>query len=263
MKSRKKFNKLLITSFISACLTLPFSANANNCDISFQYGVIIDPDHVRFLEHDMTYVQINNENQLFVHGKEVKLTPQQTQLVTQYTTGIRQQVPQIVEIAIEGVDIGLKAVNQVIAGVTGENSASHQKIQKHFDELQWRLRKRFNHSDQNYYIAPQDFDDFEDIFAGQFEQEIESIVTESIGTILMAVGEAMNNQENSSSENRDDNFSDRMETMGDELELEISSKVTTLESKTAMFCAKLRELDDIETQLNQQISALKSFSLIN
>ena len=136
----------------------------------------------------MTYVQIKNENQLCVQGKEVKLTPRQTQLVTQYTTEIRQQVPQIVEIAIGGVDIGLKAVNQVIAGVTGENSASHQKIQKHFDELQWRLRKRFNHSDQNYYIAPQDFAAFEDIFAGQFEHEIESIVTESIGTILMAFG---------------------------------------------------------------------------
>ena len=133
---------------------------------------------------------------------------------------------------------------------------------KRFDELQWRLRKRFNQSDQNFYIAPQDFDDFDEIFAGQFEQEIESIMTESIGSILTAVGEAVTSNEETNNESRVGALGDRISTIGEELELEINSKVDSLESKAAMFCQSIKVLGEIENQLSQQVAELEQFDLI-
>ena len=44
-------------------------------------------------------------------------------------------MPKIVSIAIDGVDIGLKAVNKAIDGFTVENSASQQKTMGQFNEL--------------------------------------------------------------------------------------------------------------------------------
>ena len=248
---------------IALCTTLlSHQAAARHCDINFQHGVIIDPHHIRILNHGITFVQINDDKQLFVQGREVMLSDKQSMLVNQYASGIRQQVPEIVSIAIEGVDVGLKAVNKVIAGVTGENSASHQKLQKKFDELQWRLRKRFNHSDDSFYIAPQDFDDFDQIFAGAFEQEIETLVTESVGTILLAVGEAMENEGNGSTESRMDAFDQHLENMGEDLELEITDKVSAIEQKAEEFCEKLLELDAIETELTEHVEELATFDLI-
>jgi len=243
---------------------LPGQSQAYQCNIHLNYGVVIDPLHIRILDHGKTYVQINDDNQLFVSGKEIKLTAEQKTLVTQYTQGIRKQIPEIVSIAIEGLDVGLKAVNKVIAGLTGENSASHQKLQKRFSELQWRLRKRFNHSDNNYYIASQDFDDFDEIFAGQFENEIEAIVSDSIGTILMAVGEAManKNEEQESSEQRVNTFDQKFSSIGEELELKIGSKANAIETKTSEICLQLKKLSKIEHQLMQSISALNNFELI-
>jgi len=235
---------------------------AEQCDINLNYGVVIDPDHVRIIDKDKTTLQINGNDQLFVNGKEVNLTNKQKELVTRYTMGIREQIPSIVSIAIEGVDIGFKAVNKVVSGITGENSASHQKLQKHFDELQWRLRKRFNHSDQSFYIAPQGFDDFEQIFINEFEQEIEAIITDSLGTILVAVGEAINNKDSQNSEQRAKPFDERMASIGEELELEVGGKIDALKSKAEMFCTKLAELDDIEDQLNQEVKELRQYNLI-
>ncbi|WP_286235280.1 YggN family protein [Thalassotalea sediminis] len=255
-----KYCKLLVLIGISSFSAV--NANASKCDINFQHGIIIDPSHIRILDHGQTIVQINNDKQLFVQGRQIQLTDQQRKLLNDYAKGIRYQIPEIVSIAIEGVDVGLKAVNKVIAGVTGENSASHQKLQKRFDEMQWRLRKRFNHSDESYYIAPQDFDDFSEIFAGEFEQEIETLVTESIGTILLAVGEAMTNNAEGTGESRVQTFDERMNNMGDELELEMSAKVTAIESKASMFCEKLKSLDEIETKLTENISSLSSYNLI-
>ncbi|PCH97950.1 MAG: hypothetical protein COB83_00605 [Gammaproteobacteria bacterium] len=243
-----------------------FDSKAKQCSVNFNYGVIIDPNHIRMIDMGQTVVQINGGNQLFVKGREIQLNPKQQQLINQFSLGIREHIPEIVSIAIEGVDIGLKAVNTAIGSLTGENSASQQKVQAKFDELKWRIRTRFNQSANNYYIAPQDFTDLDDIFTGEFEQEIEEIISDSIGTILLAVGEAMindnNNDDNGHSEQRLSTFDDRIEAMGKDLELEISANANALKNKAEQFCLKLSELDEIENKIQQSINPMSKFNLI-
>ena len=255
--------KLLPLFFILSSFS--FNSMAEQCSVNFNYGVIIDPKHIRMIDHGKTVIQVNGENQLFVEGREIELNEQQQQLINQFALGIRGQVPEIVSIAIEGVDIGLKAVNKAIGSLTGENSASQQKIQTKFDELKWRIRTRFNQSANNYYIAPQDFADFDDIFTGEFEQEIEEIISDSIGTILLAVGEAMisDSSENTGGEQRLSTFDERMETLGKDLEFEISASANALKNKAEKFCQTLTDLDEIESQIQLSIPPLSKFNLID
>jgi hypothetical protein len=252
-----------IFSLLLLCL-LSSNSFAEQCSVNFNYGVIIAPHHLRILEHSRTIIQINNENQLFVEGREITLTDNQQQLITQFSVGIRKQVPEIVSLAIEGVEVGLKAVNKAIGSLTGENSAAQQKIQTKFDELKWRIRTRFNHSANNYFIAPQDFADFDNIFTGEFEQEIEEIISNSIGTILLAVGEAMvtDSSDNYGSEERLSTFDTRIESMGKSLEFDISANADALKIKAEKFCFELSQLDEIEKKINHSIKALHNFNLI-
>ena len=248
-------------SLLVTCLCMS-AANAQQCDINFNYGVIIDPDHLRIVSQGQTYVQINDQHQLFVYGREIPLNKAQKSQLSGYTSGIRSQVPAIVSIAIEGVELGLKAVNKVISSLTGENSATHQQFQEKFDEMKSRLRTRFNHSDESYYIAPQDFDDFDEIFAGEFKKEIETIVTNSVGNILVAVGEAITHKEKQSTEQRVETFDQRIETMGNDIKIDISNQANTLENKAAIICASLLKLNQIENKLQLEIPALAEFNLI-
>ncbi|MBA6223971.1 MULTISPECIES: DUF2884 family protein [unclassified Colwellia] len=248
-------------SLLVTCLFMS-AANAQQCDINFNYGVIIDPAHLRIVNQGQTYVQINGQHQLFVYGREVALNQAQKSQLSEYTRGIRSQVPAIVSIAIEGVELGLKAVNKVISSLTGENSATHQQFQEKFDEMKSRLRTRFNHSDESYYIAPQDFDDFDEIFAGEFKKEIETIVTNSVGNILVAVGEAITHKEKQSTEQRVETFDQRIESMGNDIKIDISNQANTLENKAAIICASLLKLDQIENKLQLEIPALAEFNLI-
>lgn len=255
-------------SLISFVLPLFFSVNshAKQCSVHLNYGVIIDPSHIRIIDQSKTIMQINGASQLFIEGREIPLTHQQQEIINDFSTGIRKQIPEIVSIAIEGVDIGLKAVNKVIGGLTGENSAAQQNIQGKFDELKWRMRTRFNQSANNYYIAPQDFDDFDDIFTGEFEQEIEEIITDSIGTILIAVGEAIisdsNHDNPRNTEQRISTFDERMEAMGKGLELEISASAKVLKKKAEQFCIQMTELDKTESNMHKSILSLNKFNLI-
>lgn len=248
-------------SMLVSCLFIS-AANAQQCDINFNYGVIIDPAHLRIISQGQTYVQINDQHQLFVNGREIPLNNEQKKQLSEYSNGIRSQVPAIVSIAIEGVELGLKAVNKVISSLTGENSASHQQFQEKFNEMKWRLRTRFNHSDDSYYIAPQDFYDFDEIFAGEFEKEIETIVTDSVGTILVAVGEAMTHREEQSTEQRVETFDQHIETMGNDIKIDISNQANALENKAEIICANLVKLDQLENKIQLEIPALAQFNLI-
>ncbi|MCP4991906.1 MAG: YggN family protein [Colwellia sp.] len=253
-------------SLALALLTLSQQANAQQCSINLNYGVIIDPKHIRIVEKGQTKVQINNTAQLFIRGTEVTLTNEQQILLTNFSTGIRQQVPEIVSIAIEGADISLKAVNEVVAGLTGENSTSQQKVQAKFDELKWRIRARFNQSANNYYIAPQDLNDFDEMFTGEFEQEIEAMISTSIGSILEAVGESILTDSDESeygSEARITTFDDRLTSISKGLEIEVSERAKALDKKVALYCQKLANLDAIEAQLHQAIPTLKDYNLID
>lgn len=241
-----------------------FTVQASQCSINFNYGVIIDQAHIRIIDNGKTFVQINGTHQLFINGRETPLSNKQKALISQFSTGIREQVPKIVSIAIDGVDIGLKAVNKVIGGLTGENSASQQKIQTQFDELKWRLRTKFNQSANNYYIAPQDFDDFDNIFTGEFEEIIEEVISDSIGTILIAVGDAIisKNENRGNGEQRLSTFDERMEAMSKDIEFEISESTDTLKQKAIEFCQALSELNKIESEIQRSIPNLSDFNLI-
>jgi len=243
------------------CL-LTSSVFAESCDVNFKYGVVIDPIHVRLLNKETTYIQITRNKQLFVSGREIMLNSKQENLLATYSKNIRQQVPQIVSIAVNGVDVGLEAVNKVISGLTGENSQSHQKFQERFTDMQWRLRGRFNHSDDSYFIAPQDFDDFDEIFSGEFEKEIEQIVTQSLGSILMAVGEAIVNDESDDNENRGGDLSHRMENLSEDLKLGLISQTNELDKKVKVFCENLKQLDQLEEQIRLTIPNLNQLDLI-
>ncbi|GHE86764.1 DUF2884 family protein [Thalassotalea profundi] len=259
-------NSYLVILFI---LYLPFSffAKATQCNIDFNYGIIIDEHRIRILEKQQTLIQISNQQQVFVGGVEIHLSPFQINLIHEYSQTIREQVPQIVSIALESVNLGLKSVDRVIASLTGENSAIQQKLNSRFKELEWRLKARFNHSDNSYFIASQDFDDFDDILEGTFENEIKEIVSKSIGTLLVAVGEAVANKSYedeplSDTEKRINTFDERMKLMGEEIDLEISPQAKLLENRAENFCNALRELDQLEEKINQQIPALKDLNLL-
>ncbi|MBU2894028.1 YggN family protein [Colwellia sp. D2M02] len=255
------------TLFITSALyLLSHNAFAQECAINFNYGVIIDPNHIRIVEQSKTQVQINNEHQLFIQGRELALSSEQQQLLAQFSAGIRQQLPEMVSIAIEGVDIGLKAANEVIGGLTGENSSSQQKVQAKFDELKWRIRARFNQSANNYYIAPQDFNDFDEMFAGEFEQEIEEIISNSIGTILKAVGQSLlaegSHDETGNGEQRIATFDQRLTGIEQGLQLEVTQRAKALDEKASLFCLQLTALDQIEHDLHKVIPELALYNII-
>jgi hypothetical protein len=250
---------------IVICFLFAQVSYAQQCSIHLNYGVIIDPNNIRIVEKSKTQLQINESKQLFIGGREIILSSQQTKLLETFSLGIRQQIPEIVSIAIEGVDVSFKAVNQLVVGLTGENSEEQQKIRTKFEELKWRIRARFNQSTNNYYIAPQDLTDFDEILTGEFEQEIESMISGSIGTILETVGQSLlsdNNSNEYGSEVRVNTLDPKLTNMNKDFILTKNHKAKALDDRISLFCKQLKKLNEIEDKLDIAIPEISGFNII-
>ena len=182
--------------------------------------------------------------------------------MTSYSKEIRNRIPRIVSLVSSGVEIRLQALDKIIGGLTGENSRSHQKIQETFADIQERLKKRFNHSSDSYYIAPQDFNEFDQFFEGELAQQMETVVSNSLGSIFTAFDQ----QADDSSENLEQRmvaFGKQLDIVSEDMEIVNLSNSDKLEEKASEFCETLTSINSLELELNTTIVQLNTFNLVN
>ncbi|MDG1732731.1 MAG: DUF2884 family protein [Thalassotalea sp.] len=253
---------LLLSSQVMAKNSDHHSFSSDNCAIDFNYSVIVEDQNIRFLQDQNTYVQINNQEQLFVEGKEVKLDAQQQKLLNEYAQGVHKQVPEIVDIALDAVEIAFSAVSHVVTGFSGEDAKPNKRIDDIFAKIKEKVHTRFNHEEGYYFLAEQDFTEVDEFIEDELEQEIEAVVTDSIGDLLIAVGSAMNSGDGSLEENMEA-FGERMERMGDDIEAQVEDKAEELGAKAELVCNNLKSLDKIESELTDNVAELAKFNLIS
>lgn len=264
-------NKLLLAGLTSSLLLSTqafakdddshYSFSTDECSINLNYSVAVENNHIRFINNDKTLVQINDHEQLFVKGKQIQLTERQQALVSEYSEQINQQVPVAVNLAVDAVEIAFEAISHVVTGLSGEDSQSNDRLESIFTKINAEVDKRFHEEDGNYYLAQQDFGEFDQFMEDEIEEEVEGLISDSVGDLLIAVGTAMNNEEGNF-EQKMEAFGERMETMGEEIELAVEDKAEALGAQAEELCHNLKDLDTLETELSNSVDELSDFNLL-
>ncbi|TKB47099.1 YggN family protein [Thalassotalea mangrovi] len=234
---------------------------SDHCSINMNYGVVVEANSIRFLDNDNTIVQINNQKDLFVNGKQVDLNDDQQALVSDYAAGVNEQIPRVVNIALDAVEIAFSALSHVATGLTGEENTATDSLNESFAAIREKVSTRFHSEDGAVYLAEQDFDDLDQFIEDELEGEIENLVANSVGDILIAVGQAMNDEEGDF-EQKMEAFGERMERMGEDIEVAVEAQAEELGAEAELLCEELHDLNKIESQLSESVTALADFDLI-
>ncbi len=247
---------LLITSFVSL---FSVSGSAQECKIRLNFGLLIAPDHIRILDRGRTQVQINNDSQLFIRGEWITLTDQERYLVEEFSQGLRKELPEIVNIAMDSLDLGFEALNLVIKGFAGTDAA--QGIEDHFNQLRAALLKRFARSGNNFYIAPLGLNELDDFFADELSQQVSSVVSESMTIMLSAMGEAYRHSEGDI-EGQDIELNESVENLSKSVKTTLANNANRLAVQAAAFCERFQSLEKIESRLQNQIPQLQKYDIL-
>jgi len=264
MKNKAIFTKLpktlIAVTLLSVFLSKALYAH-DSCDVELEAGVTINESSIEFFDSDkkkQTLYKIDDNN-LIVDGDYVSLNDEQQALVEQYSSNIRAMVPQVRNIALEGVDLALEGVNLAFNELLGEGNDIGADLTQELSSLKEEVATRF--TVENGFTIGENGLDNDELLGDEFEQRIESAVEKavmgSMGSLLVALG-----QEMLFSGGDTDAFETRMESFGENIEHEMESRAKKIEQKAELLCLDVIEIDKIEDQLQASIESLEDINVI-
>ncbi|WP_233078324.1 DUF2884 family protein [Rheinheimera soli] len=232
---------------------------ANQCNMAFRHGILISPEQIRIQTTNRTVFQINNDQDLFIRGEWITLNPAEQELVRQYAQGLRKFVPELVSIAVDSVELGLTAIENMLVGIG--NSSQQQEWQALIRETTYQLTSRFVRSGEHFYLAPQSLNELDAFLHGELKTQLKDLAKYTVGAVWDALRDALRQSEDNFERTESQNWQPADELLA-KINTGLDLKADELEQKSVLFCQRLTELDQIETQLQQRLPQLLAYDVV-
>ncbi|MGX5915031.1 DUF2884 family protein [Aliidiomarina sp. Khilg15.8] len=244
-------------------VALGFSANQvmvqdEACNFSIQHDLHVAEHEVVLRDNNEELWRVNRDGQLFVNGTQADTSRHQTQLLQQYQQGIYSQTQDLVVVVAEALDIANYAVSSVFNELLGGKADS--KISKLQQAISAELDNIVQQQDEYLVIRGSELDALGDNLDSVIDEEMEALIAESMGSVLMQVGKAMMFGSGSMDE-RIASFEERMESMGERVEAEVEARAEKLEARAEGMCQQVQTLASIELELSEDFTAFKEYPL--
>ena len=258
--------KLLLSVALTSAL---MSGHAFAHDSSFQNNSCdMELDgHIQYYQGDLTVqmdnglvMTIDSHHNMTIDGESVSLDSEQQRWVSEYYNNIDIAIPMTLNIASEGLQIANVAVTEVFTELLGGDQTGDD-FRELFDSLETKLNTSFYEDAGNIRVDSTKFDEpgwFDESWEQEFEAQIESLISESMGRILIAVGTQMLWEGGDMSE-----FEQKMERWGEDLEYRLESQAAALEEKGDALCKVLKKADYAEGKMQASISGLDDLNLLD
>ncbi|MFC0117571.1 YggN family protein [Pseudoalteromonas xiamenensis] len=246
----------LVVAFALQCGAV--QAATSKCDVELGHGLIITDDSIRIVDNNQTRVQINHDDQLLIGGYWINLNEADTIVLREYSQGIRDTVPELVNLATDGVNLGLSAIEQVVESMSDKEP---EVLKTQLQYVERALMDKFKRGDDFFFIAPQSLSKIDDFFTKEISQKIHSAVHGSLGAILVSLGDAFKSREGNI-EDRINDMGQRMDIISKEIDKSLQKKAHQLEAKATEYCECLNRLDDTESRLQAIVPQLLDYDLV-
>ncbi|MFT5705654.1 MAG: hypothetical protein ACI8SK_001614 [Shewanella sp.] len=236
-----------------------YYSDHDKCEVTLNYDVAVEPKMLTVTEGDTEVYRIEVD-QLFVEGKLVSLNKAQKKLLIQYSDEVSTQVPEVIGLVHDAVGIASSAASMALTPLLGD--AAGAKLDEMMDGLEQRIDKvAYQNGDKFYLGATQS--SLEDTFGDEFEQELEQLVKNSIGSMMINLGSQMLSGDGESFEQNMEAFAIKMENVGQDIELQMESQAENLEARANKMCERFMYLVELEDKLRVEVPELAKYPLID
>ncbi|WP_394223575.1 DUF2884 family protein [Alteromonas gracilis] len=258
--------KLLLSVAVSSALMSGHALAHDTSSINDGCDMELD-GHIQYYQGDLTVkmdngsvMTIDSYHNMTINGEPVSLNREQQHWVSEYYNNIDIAIPMTLNIASEGLEIANVAVTEVFTELLGTDQMGDD-FSALFDSLETKLNTSFYDEAGNIRVDSTKFDEpgwFDESWEQEFEAQIESLISESMGRILIAVGTQMLWEGGDMTE-----FEQKMERWGEDLEYRLESQAAALEEKGEALCKVLKQADFAEGKMQASISGLDDLNLLD
>lgn len=231
--------------------------DSQHCGIEINGHISMTDAQLNVSMANGTEILIDEQQRLFIAGQQQLLNQQQQHWVEDYYTGMYQAVPATTGLANDAIDLAGTAVNQVFSELFQDPSFG-EELNSQLAAINQRIQQKFYADDGSIHLESLEFEDG-NFVDDAWEQELESLISEyvlsSIGRLMVTVGTQLLTGSM-------DDFEQRIETFGEDIEMKLESQAVHLEKKAEALCDILKQVDKAETHLQDSIAGLSELDMV-
>lgn len=228
------------------------------CNVEIQSDITVKPDAVEVTTSTGNLMVINQNYELFIDGKTIGLDTDERALVESYARQLRNTIPELITVALEGAEIALTAVSEVF--YTFSEDGPPASLLGSINSIQEEVTARMYRDGNNLHIKGGEINGLEATMSG-LEQALEDAISESIGDLIVSVGRSLKEGEGSLAE-RIASFTDKMESFETDIQMRITDKAEQLEQRAEQLCEQVYALQATESRLHQAMPVTRLFELV-
>lgn len=250
-----------LAAALSAGQALAHDSDHNDCNVELDGKVQYYKGLLTVEMNNGSTMTITPDHVLSVNGEEMSLSREQQDWVNDYYDHIDAAIPMTLQIAHEGLDIASVAVTEAFGELLGHDDDTVAEFRDMFADVSESMNTKFYDASGNVKIDSANFSDdgwFDEAWEDEFEDKIESLVTQSMGRILVSVGTEMMFSGGDMEE-----FEQRMENFGASIESRVEKQAEALEVKADALCQVLAKADYAENKMQETIPGLDGLNVLS
>ncbi|PMH41136.1 chemotaxis protein [Vibrio sp. 10N.286.49.B3] len=244
--------KLLIAA------TILSSANAyampTQCQVDIENEVHLDGEQVEIYQENGAKVLIDENNQLFINGKQVQLDELQQQAIEAYRYSMNTYVPKAKELAQDGMELANSVIDDVADSFN--DSQSFENVKVALGEFFTDIESRYYQNDE-LVLKKDAFGSFFDNWQDDLAKAQQVFNSEFFSSAFNAMSEKMN-------EEGSFNFSelaDNMAKLKESVTEKAAEQSKQIQQDAKDYCDSLDKVAEQEQQLHQAIPQLKDYQV--
>ena len=236
-------------------------STGKQCNFSFDKDIYASYYDFRVQEGAEELMRISHNGDFWLRGEPVSISASDRGLLIQYKNGLTAQSEFVVEVMEEALMMTTYALSTTFTEMFGKR----HKIVRRIDNLTEQLAEDFAmvayQHDDTYVVQGSQLDQFGEQLSNTLETEIESIVEDSMGSMIWLVTKAIF-AGSGSFEQRMEQFGERMEVMGETLGATMETWGEKIEERSEAMCSELARLREIEGRLEESIPDFSDHRLL-
>lgn len=225
----------------------------NSCNINLNQSIKVTPAYVQILDGDKSLYRITDDSQLYAQGKRIHLNSEQQAIVDEYRDLMQELAPQVAHLVTQGLDMAKDAVSTVFSELFEGETELQDKVELIVEKFERRIAPLMNEKAGEYYLPKDELVQGGDALGKELEAEIESLVQESSGHMMVLIGKMMLKGEGGMKD-----FEQKMEAFGESME----ARGEALEKSANVMCGKMKKLEALESEMQDKIPAIAAFDLL-
>ena len=245
---------LLSTSAMAHDTNHDTDHDSNSCTVNLNKSVKVTPTFIQVLDGDKSLYRITDDSMLYAQGKRIHLNSEQQAIVDEYRDLMQELAPQVAQLVTQGLGMAKDAIDKIFTELFGDEVELKNKVEMIVEKFEQRIEPMMNEETGEYYLSKEFTNQDADGLSKEIEGEIESLIKQSSGHMMVLIGKMMLKGEGGMQE-----FEQQMDAFGESME----ARGKKLEKSAHAMCGKMEQLEALETQMQAKIPAIAAFDLLS